>query len=270
MSHPQAWPEDAAALLRKLVVEDGGFAGGRAGMWLYERKLIAPVRAGFWVATAKGLRELPKRNPGKKPAKKRIRNDGHTRLPPEAKAAKVSPKELKKLKDIYTDMHWGAKPTKLIHVRDPLVPNLVAYGALTELKAGNKVFALGPGCWLGFDPKKTRRLYIILSPAEREKVRKAMKYAGKAIPLQEIAKQAGGRQVKNPMPKLNGVPIGALLHCVYDTEKLGEDTPGSNPYIHTHGKEHAKGVRPILAADASGRLHYCGGDYLCVAAGITG
>lgn len=265
-----AWPESAADLLRTLIARGGGSASGRAGMWLYERKYIAPVRAGYWVATERGVSALPLRNPSKakKAApKKRIRNEG---LPPEARAAKVSPAELKKLKDIYTDMHWGAKPTKLIHIKDPLVPNLVAYGALTELKAGNKVLALGPGCWLGFDPKKTRRLYIVLSPAEREKVRKAMKYAGKAIPLQEIAKKAGGRQVKNPMPKLNGVPVGALIHCVYDTEKLGEDTPGSNPYIHTHGKEHAKGIMPILAADASGRLHYCGGDYTCVAAGITG
>jgi hypothetical protein len=61
-----------------------------------------------------------------------------------------------------------------------------------------------------------------------------------------------------------------LHHVVYRTEKLGEDTPGANPYIHEHGKEHAKGVKPILAADASGRLWICGGDYICVPAGITG
>lgn len=69
-----AWPESAADLLRTLIVRGGGSASGRAGMWLYERKYIAPVRAGYWVATEKGVAALPMRNPkGKaprKPAKK--------------------------------------------------------------------------------------------------------------------------------------------------------------------------------------------------------
>lgn len=273
------WPAGARRILLGLMrqTEPVPLARNRAGAWLYDNGLIRGRRGG-WEITAKGVEAATARAPRKASAKRparanprgarpRIRNDG---LPQAAREAKVSAAELKKLQSIYKDMHWGAEAKKLIHVKDPLVPNLVAYGALTELKAGNKVISLGPNCWIGFSPKSTRRLYIVLSPEEREKVRLQMKYAGKLVPLQDIAKKAGGRQVKNRMPNIKGAIIGPLVHVVYDTEKLGEDTPGSNPYIHEHGKEHAKGVKPILAADASGRLWIVGGDYLCVEAGITG
>lgn len=275
------WPVGTRKILRGLMQQTAPvpLARNRAGAWLYDNGFIRG-RKGGWEITAKGVEALTVRAPRKAAAKRaapranprpvvkpRIRNDG---LPQAAREAKVSAAELKKLQAIYKDMHWGAEAKKLIHVKDPLVPNLVAYGALTEIKTDKQTLEFPPGCWIGFDPRKTRRLYIVLSPEGREMVRKAAKYAGKAYPLQAIAKKVGGPQAKNPMPDINGYPIGVIQHCVYRTEKLGEDVPGQSDYIHEFGHEHSNGMKPVLAADASGRLHFCGSSYRCVPAGITG
>lgn len=171
----------------------------------------------------------------------------------------------------YASWHWGSKPKKFINVRDNLVPDLVGIGKLVEIKTDQGSFTFPEGCWLGFDPfHPHERIHIVLSREMREKVRKLMKKAGETQPLQKIAESAGGTQTRFKMPNLKGARIGVMENFAYDTLKLGEENGGSNVYEHVLGREHSRGVKPIIAADASGRLWLCGGSATCPDAGVTG
>lgn len=180
--------------------------------------------------------------------------------------------QIAKLSRVYQDIHWGAPAEKVIHVEDPYVPDCVAYGELTEIRIPDGVITLPEGTWLAFDPrrKNVERLYIIHTAAYREQVRKQMKYASPLVQIQRIAASAGGTQSKASLPSVVGTPMGALLSVTYRTFKVGEDEPGPQLYQHDFGHEHSRGLKPILAADCSGRFWICGGNYFCAVAGITG
>lgn len=172
----------------------------------------------------------------------------------------------------YEEWHWGAKPNKFIHVRDPLVPDLVGIGDLRQLHVDGQPIDFPAGNRLGFDPKHARhRLYIVLDKATREAFRHAVKYAKNPTSLQAIAQQAGGLHLRAAkLPSIRAVPLGKLTAVVYYTFKAGEDDNAPAEYIHEFGREHSKGIVPMLAVDVSGRLWVCGGSYFCPLAGITG
>lgn len=178
------------------------------------------------------------------------------------------PPDIEKLKRGYTDWHWGQEPGKVIHVADSLCPDVIGIGELREIRIPSGVIAFPEGTWIAFDPNHPHeRLHIILTPDYREQVRMQMKHARPIVPIQAIAKKAGGTHVRYPLPNVQGTPLGVLESVTYWTHKQG-DPPSL--YEHEFGKEHSRGVKPILGADVSGRMWVCGGSYTCPLAGITG
>lgn len=168
----------------------------------------------------------------------------------------------------YTDWHWSEKPRKVIHIKDNLVPDLVAIGELESFTVGGKEFMFPKGSWIGFDPKHPHeRIHIILPDKFREQLRKSMKYANPSQALQEISASTGGTHAKHKLPNLRATEIGDVENVVYHTNKGGD---GPSHYVHDFGHEHSRGVVPKLAIDASGRVWLCGGSYKCPLAGITG
>lgn len=168
----------------------------------------------------------------------------------------------------YTEWHWGMEPGKVIQVADTLCPDVIGIGELREIRIPAGVIAFPEGTWIAFDPRHPmERLHIILTPAYREQVRLQMKHASPITSLQNIARAAGGMQVRYPLPNVMGTPLGVMEACTYWTHKQG-DPPSL--YEHEFGYETSKGVRPILSGDVSGRMWVCGGSYTCPLAGITG
>jgi hypothetical protein len=64
--------------------------------------------------------------------------------------------------------------------------------------------------------------------------------------------------------------VGVLKSVIYHTHKAGEEGNRAFDYEHHFGREHSRGIVPILACDVSGRLWVCGGSYRCPLPGITG
>lgn len=180
--------------------------------------------------------------------------------------------KVKKLAKVYTDWHWGSPPDKLIHVRDALVPDLVGIGRLRSIAlTDGREFEFAPGCWVGFAPDHPhQRIHLVLSPSEREKVRKSMKHAQRTWPIQEIARATGGTHAQYPLPSVRGAPVGIAEAIVYHTHKVGEEDDKAFDYEHTFGREHSRGSKPALVGDVSGRLWLVGGSYTCPLPGITG
>lgn len=172
----------------------------------------------------------------------------------------------------YQDWHWGAEAGKLVHVRDAEVPDVVGIGELREIEFTNGTYLEFPAdTWIAFDHRHPHeRIHIILRPQTRETNRKEMKYADPILPLQEIARATKGTQARYALPALNAHPLGIVSAVVYFTYKKGEQEDRPWEYHHVFGKEHSRGIKPILAADVSGRLWLCGGSYICPEAGITG
>lgn len=175
---------------------------------------------------------------------------------------------IESLKRGYTEWHWGSEPGKVIHVADTLCPDVIGIGELREIHIPAGVIAFPEGTWLSFDKAhQHERIHVILTPAFREQVRMQMKHASPIVPIQSIARSAGGTHVRYPLPNVMGTPLGVILACVYFTTKQGD---GESLYEHKFGFESSRGVKPILAADVSGRLWFCGGSARCPLAGITG
>lgn len=177
--------------------------------------------------------------------------------------------EVAELKKAYAAWHWG-EPAKIVkQINDALVPHVIGIGKLVcfELN-GDQEIQFPPGCWLAYDKEHPHeRIHVITTPVFRESVRNAMKRRRDTVTLQEIAKATRGTHARYPLPNVHGVPLGVLDAVVYFTHKTG-DPPSE--YHHEFGKEHSKGIKPILAADVSGRLWVAGGSYTCPLAGITG
>lgn len=190
----------------------------------------------------------------------------------------LSTQEVGELKRAYAAWHWG-EPAKLVkQIDDPLVPNVVGIGRLVCFELdGDQELQFPTGCWLAYDKAHPHeRIHVITTPAFRASVRNAMKRVKNPVPLQNIARQTRGTHVRYPLPNLRGVPLGVLEAVVYHTLKRG-DAPSvkregvwGSEYHHEFGKEHSRGIKPILAADVTGRIWVCGGSYTCPLAGITG
>lgn len=208
----------------------------------------------------------------RRPARSRRRNPeeapGHDEIPFD----RLSPQQAREVKSYakkYTDWHWGRPATKVVHVKDPLVPNLTAIGKLESFDIGGETVVFPPGSWVGFDPKHPHeRIHVILSPNTRESFRVAMKSRRDTKSLQRLAESTHGTHAEHPLPNLQAVPLGVLHAVTYVTDK-GEEHQAVR-YIHEFGKEHSKGIRPLLAVDVSGRVWIVGGSYTCPLAGITG
>lgn len=229
-----------------------------------------PLSAGRALLLRSEIRAAPKARAAKR------RNDASARLRTSKPRASASLTELKR---IYTDHHWGEKPTKVFKIKDPVVPKgVVAMGRLEELDVagvGPVAFPDAPDgqadlscAWIGWDPKHPRkRLYIILPAEIREKFRNMMKHAEKTETLAQIAKRAGGAHAKYRYPNIKAAAIGRLKSETYRIIKKGD---GWSSYIHEHGEDGMGGTKPVLAMDVSGRLWFCGGDYSVKEAGIVG
>lgn len=179
--------------------------------------------------------------------------------------------EAQELARVYTDAHWGAKPTKFLHVSDPLVPDVVAMGRLDMLE-GPKFGAIQfpKGCWLAWNPKHPRhRLYVILTAGMREKFRKLAKQVmpSETEYLQAIAERARGDQCNFKLPNVKAIDLGPCAVVNYTTLKIGDGWSG---YTHAFGHEGRKGIVPHLAIDVSGRCVLAGGAYRVVDAGVVG
>lgn len=190
----------------------------------------------------------------------------------------LNPREMAKVNALageYNRWHWGADPDKVIEINDPLVPDVVGIGQLRDVEVGpTEAGAQGTkfpeGTWLAFDKSHPRhRLYIILTPEMREEVRNHVKHV-RTVPLQEIAEATGGDHADYPLPRIQAHPLGVLQAVVYWTYKKGEEGDKPWEYKHVFGHEHARGIKPVLAADVSGRLWIAGGAYRCPYPGITG
>lgn len=178
----------------------------------------------------------------------------------------------------YQRFHWGAPADRIIRINDPMVPDVAKLGDLHNLDVGPTLaraqsIPTPHDTVLAYDADHPHdRLYIISSPALREQTRRLMK----GVPaeelhwLQDIAEHTRGTHAAYPMPELLGRAIGVLQAIVYYTYKRGEEGEKPWEYKHDFGKEHSKGIRPILAADVSGRFWICGGSYTVPAPGITG
>lgn len=170
----------------------------------------------------------------------------------------------------YRKWHWGSPAKLFIKITDPMVPNVAACGRLKVLGLKDQELTLPAESWLAYEPTHPRqRLHVILPPKFRNDVRNQVKHV-KTVPLQEIAEATGGDHADYPLPRIQAYPLGILDHVVYFTHKEGEEDNKAFDYIHEFGKEHSRGIKPILAADVSGRLWIAGGSYRCPYAGITG
>lgn len=175
---------------------------------------------------------------------------------------------VKTLADRYERFHWGERPTRVIHVKDALVPDCAQLGALIEISVDGAPQSLAGH--VAFDPRHPAdRLHLILPPRKREELRQAMKKMDRhTADLNEIAQAAGGRQAKYPYPHIRAVPLGRATEIVYRTRKGGdfEDDKPVPDYQHHFGEE--SGIPPVLAVDVSGRLWLVGGNYRVTDAGI--
>lgn len=208
---------------------------------------------------------------------KQMRYRPHTRRNPSVSETPLgafhpsNPRERQILQDYgrkYSDWHWSVKPKKVVHIKDTLVPDLVAIGELESFTVDGREFRFPKGSWIGFDPKHPHeRIHIIVPDKFREQLRKRMKYVNPGKYLQDISIATKGTHAKYKLPALRAVEVGDVENVVYHTNKGGD---GYSHYVHDFGHEHSNGVVPKLAIDASGRVWLCGGSYLAPVAGIVG
>ena len=192
------------------------------------------------------------------------------------KTGKVAEAALQQAIKRYKSAHWGIDHKRIVEAHDPLLPPVVTALGEKLVEVYLRVPGVGavqlgfrPGCLLAFDPAHPcQRLYAVLSPAQIEEFRQAMKQTDPEMLslLGEIARAAGGRQGKYTWPDVLALPVGKITHVIYHTDKLGD---GPSNYIHEFGEENRKDIRPILAIEPSGRAWFAGGNYTVPDAGIT-
>lgn len=172
----------------------------------------------------------------------------------------------------YNSAHWGLAPTKTWVHDDPDLPaELIEMGKLRELRlctdgcgSSDVAIEFTGNCVLAFTADKTERLYNVLTPSFRAKMKPMWDQDAKAYGLATIASQAGGTQQGKYPRGVKAKIVGYVTHVIYSTHKKGD---GPANYIHECGEE--SGVLPLLAVDSKGRLWWCGGNYTCPDAGIT-
>lgn len=185
--------------------------------------------------------------------------------------------------DVYKKWHWGIKHTRVIEwdmSRFGLSANhpVIECGRLCELHVkaarGTPAFVINVAqsevdkAHLVFDPRQPNNpLYTLTSPSINTAAKRAFWDASKAIPLSQIAKDAGGRHANRYYPHIKARPIGHLTHVTYLTEKKGD---GVSQYIHELAEmKTAASARPILAVDSTGQFWLCGGSYTSPTPGIS-
>lgn len=180
------------------------------------------------------------------------------------------------LVEAYSDFHWGFNPEELIHVDDPILPDVVGIGHLIALHVGERgesklSFPQGSTqrgrSYIAYDPAHPcDRIHLIVPKADQRSAQALYRRAQRSLqrPLSEIAEEVGGRQARQPYPDLRGVDLGVVREVIYLTSKKGD---GLSYYIHEFGEE--SGIRPHLVIDQDGRFTLVGGNYTCPKPGIT-
>jgi len=175
----------------------------------------------------------------------------------------------------YTDFHWGYDPEELIDIDDPLLPDVAGIGRLIALHVGKEGehelhfpqgIRKGSRSYLAYDPAHPcDRIYLIVPESTRKEAAKLYRTSrNKKRFLSDIAADVGGRQAREPYPRLKAVDLGPVKEVIYLTSKKGD---GLSYYIHEFGEE--SGIRPHLAVDQDGRVLLLGGNYTCPRPGIT-
>lgn len=167
--------------------------------------------------------------------------------------------------DVYTSTHWGVYPDALIELADPDLPDhLVEMGKLREIRihqgrgAGSVVitYSADPRCVLAFDPRPSRRLYVVVPPSVCLRTLGEFDRADGWTCLRKLNRERGGRQARWTTPAIDVVKLGRWTHVVYATHKRGD---GPSEYVHRMGEE--GGREPWLCMDREGRLWAAGGSY---------
>ena len=193
-------------------------------------------------------------------------------------------------REAYTKWHWGIDPIQEVEVSPPSVitnrkdkekwrdMKLIECGRLVEIhiaplsgnvKRRDKIIKLNKKdsnqSHLAFDKDhEHQRLYFILSPDTRKKMKRNLSNDYDKLPLSELAEIVGGKHATDDYENIMVQPIGVMTNVVYATEKKGD---GYSFYIHTLGEE--SGIQPILAMADDGSLWFAGGNYTSPVAGIT-
>lgn len=174
----------------------------------------------------------------------------------------------------YTSTHWSIPPTKAIHIDDPDIPSaLTSMGTLTSITVKDKGTEIeldfskySPKCHLAFDPRKSKKLYNILTPAaEADVARRLISKDGEWYKLNDAQREfTDGRQKRYPFKKNVEVQLlGEIRRVLYFTNKkenaASKGQGGVATYDHAVGEETHR--YPLLGVDRSGRLWWVGGAY---------
>jgi hypothetical protein len=196
-----------------------------------------------------------------------------------AKAPKT--RAVKHAANWYKKSHWSIPATKAIHVDDPDLPAaLTVMGTLTSITVRDKGEEIeldftrySPKCHLAFDPRKSRKLYNILSSAaEADVARRLITKDGTWYRLNDAQREfTDGRQKRYPFKKnLEVQLLGKIRRVLYFTNKkedaASKGQGGVATYDHAVGEETHR--YPLLGVDRSGRLWWVGGAYTVIAGGI--
>lgn len=196
----------------------------------------------------------------------------------------LTPAEIAAGANHYNDWHWGIEPGRVVDWKDPDMPRvLVECGRLARFHFRNPnsskhtrrqrdTMVQLPGratarSHVAFDPDHPfRRLYFLLPPSERAKLRRRFwaKNNMPAVPLAAAAAVAGGRHARGPYPAVRVKPFGVLTGIVYFTVKKGD---GPSYYLHRMGE--VTGKFPYVCCDEKGRIWLAGGNYTSPTPGIT-
>ena len=192
----------------------------------------------------------------------------------------------KKLAKIWSQYHWGLKPTGTINTRSRWHSDgLVEYGRLMELhiaptdkpkpQQGDYIITIPEShlhtSYLFFESTKKKKPLVIELNIETQKECAKLydDISHSRTLLKDLALIAGGYQAKRTYPKIQVKPIGVCVAVTYRTPKA---TDGLSNYIHQFGEPYKKGEKwtqkPILAVSSKGELFFAGGNYKCEIEGI--
>lgn len=191
---------------------------------------------------------------------------------------KTKSKGSKRIRNLYTDRHWGIKPTKVYRVQMPNLPRETAeMGKLLRLDVIDPEddaelgidFPRRADIILAFDEGTPERLYYIYPKFIQHWVAKTLWIPGEpSYWLGDVARAQGGRQCDRRYPRVKVQVLGENVFLLYRTRKGGdykEDGQGSD-YIHEHGED--SGLRPLLCVTENGRLWTAGGNYTVGTGGV--
>jgi hypothetical protein len=206
------------------------------------------------------------------------------------KTLNLTPAEIKKGDEAFSEWHWGIQPVRVADWNDPDYPKiLIECGRLIRIhvRTPHQAFPdrdqhprrkrdtmiefsrkASQRCHIAFDPEHPNgRLYLLIEPGARRALARQLFEENQLdpMPLQQAARLTSGRHsTQTDYPDVEVKPVGIMSAVVYFTHKKDD---GPSFYIHEMGELTRQ--YPFLCADAQGRLWVAGGNYTSPTAGIT-